>query len=109
MHPSRKTQIAYLKAEKALTKVSSKYANFANVFSPKLTIKFPKNLGIKNYVMKLVDNWQPSYSPIYNLGQVDLEILKTYIENNLTNGFIKPSKSPIRIVIFFDKKLDKSL
>ncbi len=36
VHPSRKAQIAHLKVDKAPTKVPSKYADFANVFSPKL-------------------------------------------------------------------------
>ncbi len=32
-----------------------------------------------------------------------------YLENNLANSFIKPSKSPTRVLIFFDKKPDGSL
>ncbi len=38
-----------------------------------------------------------------------LKTLKVYIENNLANGFIRPSKSPAEVPIFFDKKLAKSL
>ena len=38
-----------------------------------------------------------------------LEILKTYIKNNLANNFIKPSKSLARILIFFNQKLDENL
>ena len=38
-----------------------------------------------------------------------LETLKTYIENNLANGFIRPSKSSVGALILFDKKLDGSL
>ena len=34
--PSRKTQIVYLKADEALTKVSSKYTDFTDVFLLKL-------------------------------------------------------------------------
>ncbi len=40
---------------------------------------------------------------------MELEILKTYIENNLVNGFIKPSKFLARALIFFDKKPNESL
>ena len=40
---------------------------------------------------------------------MELEILKTYIENNLANGFIRPSKSPAGASILFDKKPDGSL
>ena len=63
-------------------------------------------IEINNHAIKLVDDWQPSYGPIYSLGQVELETLKTYIETNLKNGFIRPSKSPVETPILFDKKSD---
>ena len=42
--------------------------------------------------------------PIYSLGPMELEILKVYIEINLTNRFIRPSKSPAGAPILFDQK-----
>ncbi len=109
VHPSRKAQIAHLKADEALTKISSKYADFADVFLPKLAAKLPEHTGINDYAIELVDDWQPLYGPIYSLGPVKLETLKAYIENNLANDFIKPSKSPAGAFILFDKKPDSSL
>ena len=55
-----------------------------------------------------MNDWQSPYSFIYSLGSVELEILKAYIKNNLANGFIKPSKSPAKVPIFFNKKPDNS-
>ncbi len=109
MHPSRRAQIAHLKADEAPTKVLSKYADFADVFSPKLAAKLPEHIGINNHAIKFVDDWQPPYGPIYSLGPVELETLKAYIENNLASGFIRPSKSSAGALILFDKKLDGSL
>ncbi len=109
MHPSRRAQIAHLKADEAPIKVSSKYADFADVFSPKLAVELPEQTGINDYAIELVDDWQPPYGPIYRLGPMKLEILKAYIENNLANGFIRPSKSLAGAPILFDKKLDGSL
>ena len=40
---------------------------------------------------------------------MELETIKIYIKNNLANGSIRPFKSPIRALIFFDKKLHGSL
>ena len=40
---------------------------------------------------------------------MELETLKAYIENNLANSFIRPSKSAIGAPILFDKKPDSSL
>ncbi len=56
MHPSRSAQIAYLKADEASSKVSSEYANFADVFSPKLAVKLPKHTRINDHIIQLVDD-----------------------------------------------------
>ena len=109
VNPLRKTQIAHLKADKAPTKIASKYVNFADVFSLKLAIELPKHTRINDYAIELVNNWQLPYGFIYSLSFVKLETLMAYIKNNLANGFIKPSKSPVGVLILFDKKLDSSL
>ncbi len=44
------------KADKASTKIPSKYADFADVFSPKLAIEFRKHTRINNYAIELVDD-----------------------------------------------------
>ncbi len=109
MHPSRRAQIAHLKTDEAPTKVLSEYAGFANFFSPKLAVKLPEYTGINDHAIELVDDWQPSYGPIYSLGPVELETLKAYIENNLASDFIRPSKSPAGAPTLFNKKPDGSL
>ncbi len=109
MHPLRRAQIAHLKADKAPTKVPSEYADFVDVFLPKLAVELPEHTKINDYAIKLVDDWQPLYGPIYSLGPVELETLKAYIKNNLASGFIKPFKSPAEALILFDKKPDGSL
>ena len=58
--------------------------------------------------IELKEGKQPLFGPIYSLGPVELETLKTYIETNLTNGFIRPSKSPAGAPILFDWKLNRS-
>ena len=40
---------------------------------------------------------------------IELQMLKIYIENNLANGFIRPSKSLAGAHILFNKKFDGSL
>ena len=57
MHPLIKAQIAYLKVDKAFTKVSRKYTDFVDVFSRKLVAKLLKYMSIYNCIIKLVDNW----------------------------------------------------
>ncbi len=57
VHPTRQAQIVYVKADEAFTKVLSNYANFADVFSSKLTAKLPKHTRINNQAIELVDDW----------------------------------------------------
>ncbi len=109
VYPSRRAQIAHPKADKALSEVLSKYADFVDVFSPRLAVEYPEHTGINDHAIEFVDDWKPLYGPIYSLGPVELEILKAYIKNNLSNGFIRPSKFPARAPILFDKKPDGSL
>ena len=51
MHLSKKAQIANLKADEALIKIPRKYANFANIFLPKLTTKLLKYTRINNHAI----------------------------------------------------------
>ncbi len=109
VHPLRRVQRAHLKADEAPTEVPSEYADFADVFSPKLAVELPKHTGINDHAIELVDDRQPPYGPIYSLDPVELETLQTNIENNLANGFIRPSKSPAEAPILFNQKPDGSL
>ena len=109
VHPFRRPQISGLIAEKASTKVPAEYSDFADIFSPDLASKLSEHTGIHNHAIKLVEGQQPPYGPIYSLGPVELETLKAYIETNLANGFIRPSKSPAGAPILFDRKSDGSL
>ncbi len=55
VYPSRRASIAYLKADKAYIQVPSKYADFADVFLPKLAIELSEYMEINDYAIKLVD------------------------------------------------------
>ncbi len=109
VHPLRRAQIAHLKVDETPTKVPSEYADFADIFSPKLVAELSEHTEINDHAIGLVDDWQPPYGPIYSLGPVELETLKTYIKNNLASGFIRSSKSLAGASILFDKKPDGSL
>ncbi len=87
----------------------SEDSDFLDVFLPKLAAELLEHTEINDHAIELVDDWQPPYNPIYNLGSVKLEILKAYIKDNLANSFIKPSKSLAGAPILFDKKLEDSL
>ena len=109
VHPFWRPQISGLITEEAPTKVSAKYSDFTDVFFVDLASELSEYAGINDHAIKLVEGQQPPYGPIYSLGPVELETLKAYIETNLANGFIRPSKSPAGAPILFDRKSDGSL
>ena len=61
---------------------------------------------MNQYAIELQKGQQPPYGPIYSLGPVDFETLKTYIKTNLANSFIRPSKPPTDALILFVRKPD---
>ena len=108
MHLLQVAQIAALKQDEALTKVLSKYVDYADVFLFDLAIELSKNTGINKNTIELQDGKQPPYRPIYSLKPMKVETFKTYIEIHLKTGFIQPSKSLPDAPILFDKKPNTS-
>ena len=102
----QKAQIATLKQNKAFIKVSTKYVNYTNLFSFNLAMKLPENTSINENFIKVKVGKQPPYRPIYSLGLVELEPLKTYIKTYFKTGFIQSSKFAAGTPILFDKKPD---
>ena len=109
MHSKKQVLIKVLLFNQAPTKVLAKYFNYSNVFLTEYVIKLPKNIELNEHTIQLEKSKQSLFEPIYSLGLIALETLKTYIKINLTNNFIWHSKSPIRASIFFDKKPNETL
>ena len=106
IHPAWKAQIALLIAKEVI--VSAEYSDFADVFSKESAEVLPKRIKINKHVIKLEKSRQPPYGPIYSLGLVEFETLKTYIKTNLANSFIQPLKSPVVAPILFVVKPNSS-
>ena len=107
IHPDRAAQIVSLPTEEV--KIPDEYSDFTDVFSEEKALVLPERTKLNEHAIDLEDGKQPPYGPIYSLGPVELETLKTYIETHLKTGFIRPSKSPAGAPILFDKKPDGSL
>ena len=107
IHPTRKALVALLITKKVT--VPAKYSDFADIFLKESVEMLLEHTGINEHAIKLEDGKQPPYGPIYSLGLVELETLKTYIETNLANGFIRPLKSPASATILIVCKPNGSL
>ena len=107
IHPDKEAQIASLLTKKV--KILDEYSDFTDIFSEEKGLVLLERTELNEHAIDLENSKQPPYGPIYNLGLVELETLKTYIETHLKTRFIRPSKSPAGAPILFDKKPDGSL
>lgn len=103
-HSFRVPLLAILQQINASTEIPREYTDHINIFSPDIAIELLQKISINKHSIKLVKRKQPLYKLIYNLGQVQLEILKIYLETHLTTSLIWLLKSPIATLIFFHKK-----
>ena len=91
-----------------LSKIPPEYHDLANVFSKTEAHKLPEH---RPYDLKipLQEGTTPPFGPVYNLSPLELQVLRTYIDDNLRKGFIRHSQSPAGAHILFVKKADGSL
>ena len=87
-------QVGALLFDEAPTKVPIKYSNYSDVFSTENAVELPENTGINEHAIELEEGKQPLFEPIYSLGPVELETLKTYIEINLGTSLSCPPRLP---------------
>ena len=99
IHSARKAQIALLVIKKMQN--PSEYSDFSDVFLEKVASILTEITKMNQHIIKLQKSQQPLYGPIYSLGPVKLKTLKIYIETNLANSFIRPSKLSANALIFF--------
>ena len=91
-----------------LSNVSSKYHEFANIFSKTKAEVLPPHHPY-DLKINLEESAQPPVGPIYSLSASEQEALKEFIEENLNMGFIWPTSSPHGAPVLFVKKKDGSL
>jgi len=68
----------------------------------------PKH-GLFNLLIELEGGKTPPFAPLYNLSETELAVLRKYLEEYLSKGWIRLSKSLVGANILFAKKKDGSL
>ena len=84
------------------------YSDFSDVFEKSNADRLPEHRPY-DCPIDLIEGACPPFGPIYGLSEPELEALRSYLDDNLANGFIQPSKSPAGAPILFVKKKDGSL
>ncbi len=84
------------------------YRDLENVFSPSNANSLPKHWD-EDHAIELEPGKTPPLGPIYNLSEYQLKTLHEYINKNLANRFIRPSKSSAGAPLLFTPKPDGTL
>jgi hypothetical protein len=88
--------------------VPVKYHDFTDVFSKQKADKLAPH---RSYDLKIDidEGTHPPLGPIYPLSQSELSTVHEFLDEHLSTGFIRPTKSPYRAPVLFIKKKDGSL
>ena len=101
MKPKAKTDPA--------TVLPEHYKEFLKVFSHEEANKLlPHRPGV-DHTIKMQPGTPPPAGPLYDMSKEKLQVLKKYLEENLSKGFIWASSSPAAALVFFVKKPGGSL
>jgi hypothetical protein len=88
--------------------IPPEYHKFLRLFSKVEAIKLPPHRPYDHWI-PLKEEFIPPFGLIYSLWRIELEALKKWLDENLSNGFIRTSSSPAGAPILFIKNSDRSL
>jgi transposase InsO family protein len=95
-------------AEKLKEIVPSAYHDLLPAFSKKRADTLPPH-RLYDHSIDLEPGTNPPYGPLYTLSEVELHTLSEWLEENLSKGFIRSSRSPAGSPVLFVKKKDGTL
>src|SRR5260221_9989332 len=94
--------------EDPLSVIPMEYLEFCDIFfGDKANVLAPHRPY--NLKINLEEGAKPFHGPIYSLSPPELSALREFLEENIKNGFICPSKLPWGSPVLFMKKKDSSL
>jgi hypothetical protein len=92
-----------------IPKIPECYKDLVKVFSKSESQTLPPHRGHLDHHIPLEDGAKPVFGPIYNLSELELKVLKDYVDDKLKKGHIRPSTSPFGSPVLFVKKADGTL
>jgi hypothetical protein len=79
------------------------FYEYLDVFSKQAADKLPPYRYANHHIM-IEKDLKLGHAPLYNMSREELDLMKKYIEDNLSKGFIKASKAPFASPILFVRK-----
>jgi hypothetical protein len=96
--------------EKPLQEViPEQYHEFLPLFSKVLADRLPPHRRNIDPEVRLNEGETPSWGPLYKMSREELVVMKEWLEDNMTKGFIRQSSSPYAAPCLFAKKPDGGL
>jgi hypothetical protein len=89
--------------------IPQEYAEYSDVFSEEQSETLPPLDSNKQHSIELKEGREPPYSPIYNLSETELKVLRDYLHAGEEKGWIRRSTSSAGAPILFVPKKDGSL
>jgi len=84
------------------------YIHYIDLGSEENATAIPDH-GPQDLSITITEGEQPPFKPLYNLSATELQVLRKYLTEYLSRGWIRRSKSPAGAPILFAKKKDGSL
>jgi hypothetical protein len=91
-----------------LSDIPPEYHEFADVFSKAKASQLPPHRE-HDLKIDLEEGTSPPLGTLYSLSVTELEALRTFLDENLTNGFIRSATSAHAAPVLFVRKKDGSL
>ena len=86
-----------------LKDVPWQYRDYQSVFNGQYSDELPPHRSF-DHAIDMVEGKEPPWGPIYTLSEKELEVLRTYLDDMLYSGKIRPSKSSAGAPILFVPK-----
>lgn len=83
--------------------IPKEYHEFIDMFDSKLANLLPPRLQY-DHKITLKEGTEPPFGPIYDMTQEELIVHKRYVEDNLEEGWIRVSSSPVGSPVLFVNK-----
>jgi len=89
------------------TQVPAEYHEFLPLFREAPANELPP-YRTYDHRIPLKEGFTPPFGPLYSMSRPELEALKSWLEENLTKGFVRRSSSPATSPVLSVKKADGS-
>jgi len=85
------------------------YHEFLPLFRKILADRLPPHRPVIDHEVRLKEGETPTWGPLYSMSRTELVVLKEWLEENMSKGFIRQSSSPFAAPVLFAKKPDGGL